>query len=98
MPCKTARGSGSPTPQTNGRRGRGASGCAAAHPSRADRAMTDERSQELLEFPQIRARLAAHTAFGPSRRLAETLSPSSDPVVVARQLDETDEARDFLGQ
>src|SRR5688500_2418195 len=60
--------------------------------------MTDERSQELLEFPQIRARLAAHTAFGPSRRLAETLSPSSDPVVAARQLDETDEARDCLGQ
>jgi DNA mismatch repair protein MutS2 len=60
--------------------------------------MTDQRSQELLEFPLIRARLAAHTAFGPSRRLAETLSPSSDPVVVARQLDETDEARDFLGQ
>jgi len=60
--------------------------------------MTDQRSQELLEFPQIRARLAALTAFGPSRRLAETLSPSSDPVVVARQLDETDEARDFLGQ
>jgi DNA mismatch repair protein MutS2 len=60
--------------------------------------MTDQRSQELLEFPQIRARLAALTAFGPSRRLAETLSPSADPVVVARQLDETDEARDFLGQ
>ncbi len=53
----------------------------------------DARSLEILEFPEIRARLADLTSFGPSRRLAETLEPSSDPIVVARSLDETDEAR-----
>jgi DNA mismatch repair protein MutS2 len=58
----------------------------------------DERSQQILEFPQIRERLAAHTAFAPSRRLAEALTPSSDPVVVARLLDETDEARDLVAR
>jgi DNA mismatch repair protein MutS2 len=58
--------------------------------------MTDARSQQLLEFPLIRARVAGHTAFAPSRRLAEALEPSSDPVVVKRLLDETDAARDLL--
>ncbi len=52
----------------------------------------DQRSIELLEFPAIRGRLAAVTSFGPSRRLAEALEPSSDPVLVARALDETDQA------
>ena len=56
----------------------------------------DERSLGLLEFPAIRARLAAATSFPPGRRLAEALEPSSDPVVVTRGLDETDQARDFL--
>jgi dsDNA-specific endonuclease/ATPase MutS2 len=56
----------------------------------------DERSLTLLEFPAIRARLAEATGFPPSRRLAEALEPSSDPVVVARGLDETDQARDFI--
>src|SRR5207249_2852410 len=58
----------------------------------------DSRSLAILEFPQIRARLAEHTEFAPSRRLAEALEPSSDPLVVARGLDETDEARAFLEQ
>src|SRR3954463_11525945 len=53
----------------------------------------DQRSANLLEFPAIRARLAASTSFPPSRRLAEALEPSDDPVVVARGLDETDQAR-----
>ncbi len=53
----------------------------------------DERSLEILEFPTIRARLAELTSFDPSRRLAEGLVPSSDPIVVARSLDETDQAR-----
>src|SRR4051795_2470102 len=53
----------------------------------------DQRSANLLEFPAIRARLAAATSFPPSRRLAEALEPSDDPVVVARGLDETDQAR-----
>ena len=56
----------------------------------------DQRSIELLEFPAIRARLAAATSFGPSRRLAEALEPSSDPVLVARGLDETDQALALL--
>ncbi|MEP7379820.1 MAG: endonuclease MutS2, partial [Chloroflexota bacterium] len=58
----------------------------------------DGRSQELLEFPQIRARLAAMTAFAPSRRLAEAVEPSSEALVVKRWLDETDEARDILAR
>ncbi|MEZ0240516.1 MAG: endonuclease MutS2 [Chloroflexota bacterium] len=58
----------------------------------------DTRSVALLEFPQIRARLADHTAFGPSRRLAEALLPEADPVLVARALDETDEARALLAE
>ena len=56
----------------------------------------DARSQALLEFPLIRERLAAATSFGPSRALAEALEPSSEPVVVARWLDETDQARALL--
>ena len=56
----------------------------------------DRRSQQILEFPQIRARLAEQTAFAPSRRLAEALMPSSEALVVARMLDETDQARDLV--
>src|SRR3954470_1282809 len=58
----------------------------------------DARTQQILEFPQIRERLAGHTAFGPSRRLAEALTPSSDAIVVARMLDETDQARDLVSR
>jgi DNA mismatch repair protein MutS2 len=56
----------------------------------------DARSRELLEFPLVRTRLAAYTAFAPSRRLAERLEPSADPVVVRRRQDETEEARWLL--
>lgn len=56
----------------------------------------DARSIALLEFPQVRDRLAAYAAFDPSRRLAAALEPSSDPVIVARGLDETDQARSLL--
>jgi DNA mismatch repair protein MutS2 len=56
----------------------------------------DARSQALLEFPLVRDRLAAATSFPPSRRLAEALEPSSDPIIVARQLDETDQTRALL--
>jgi DNA mismatch repair protein MutS2 len=56
----------------------------------------DPRSLVLLEFPAIRERLAGATSFGPSRRLAEALEPSSDPVIVARSLDETDQARSLI--
>jgi DNA mismatch repair protein MutS2 len=53
----------------------------------------DARSLALLEFPLVRERLANATAFPPGRHLAEALQPSTDPVVVARGLDETDQAR-----
>lgn len=56
----------------------------------------DARSAELLELPLVRERLAAGAAFAPSRRLALALEPSADPIVVARRLDETDEARWLL--
>ncbi len=56
----------------------------------------DARSIALLEFPLVRERLASRTSFDPSRRMAEALEPSSDPVIVARSLDETDQARGLL--
>ena len=56
----------------------------------------DRRSTVLLEFPAVRERLAEATSFGPSRRQAEALEPSSDPVIVARGLEETDQARSLL--
>ncbi|MEO7664691.1 MAG: endonuclease MutS2, partial [Candidatus Limnocylindrales bacterium] len=58
----------------------------------------DARSIVLLEFPLIRGRLAAHTSFPPSRRLAEALGPETEPVLIARGLDETDQARGLLGE
>jgi DNA mismatch repair protein MutS2 len=58
----------------------------------------DPRSAELLEFPFIRSRLAAYAAFEPSRRLAEAVEPSPDPIIVRRRLDETDEARWLLSE
>ena len=56
----------------------------------------DARSITLLEFPAVRARLAEKTSFDPSRRLADALEPSADPVLVARALDETDQTRALL--
>ena len=56
----------------------------------------DRRSLAILEYPLVRRRLAEATAFPPGRRLAEALEPSSDPVVVSRGLDETDQARALL--
>jgi DNA mismatch repair protein MutS2 len=58
----------------------------------------DSRSIALLEFPLVRERLAAHTSFPPSRRLAEALVPEADAVLVARSLDETDQARALLAE
>ncbi|HET7703736.1 MAG TPA: endonuclease MutS2 [Candidatus Limnocylindrales bacterium] len=58
----------------------------------------DPRSITLLEFPLIRDRLAEKTQFAPSRRLAEGLVPESDPVLVARSLDETDQTRALLSE
>jgi DNA mismatch repair protein MutS2 len=58
----------------------------------------DARSIALLEFPLVRERLAAATQFAPSERLAASLEPSNDPLVVARGLDETDQARALLAE
>jgi DNA mismatch repair protein MutS2 len=58
----------------------------------------DARSIALLEFPLVRERLAEKTSFPPSRRLAETLLPENDPVLVARGLDETDQTRSLLSE
>src|SRR4051812_24393357 len=58
----------------------------------------DARSIALLEFPLVRERLAEKTSFPPSRRLAETLLPDSDPVLVARGLDETDQTRALISE
>ncbi len=56
----------------------------------------DVRSLAILEFPLVRERLAAATSFAPGRRLAESLEPSNDRVLVARGLDETEQARSLL--
>src|SRR3990172_12567132 len=56
----------------------------------------DDGSLTLLEFPLVRQRLAGHTSFVPGRRLAEALLPSSEKVIVARGLEETDQARALL--
>ncbi|MFO1541465.1 MAG: endonuclease MutS2, partial [Chloroflexota bacterium] len=56
----------------------------------------DAKTLALLEYPRIRERLADLTAFPPSRRLAEATEPSAEPLVVARRLDETDEALRLL--
>jgi len=66
-------------------------------PDRTHAAM-DRRSQALLEFPLVRARLAAATGFPPGRRLAEELEPSTDAVVVARGLEETSQTREFIAE
>jgi DNA mismatch repair protein MutS2 len=58
----------------------------------------DARSIALLEFPLVRERLAEKTSFPPSRRLAETLLPENDPLLVARGLDETDQTRALISE
>jgi DNA mismatch repair protein MutS2 len=58
----------------------------------------DRRSMALLEFPLVRARLAAATGFPPGRHLAEALEPSTDPVIVARGLEETTQTRSFISE
>ena len=65
-------------------------------PSPVTAAGMDRRSMALLEFPLVRARLADATGFPPGRRLAESLEPSTDPVIVARGLEETTQTRGFV--
>lgn len=54
------------------------------------------RSLITLEFPKIRERLAAYTAFSASRELALALEPSNESATVRRLLAETSEARALL--
>jgi DNA mismatch repair protein MutS2 len=56
----------------------------------------DAGTLRALEFAAIVEQLAALTAFGPSRELAEASSPSADPVVVGLWQDQTDEAARLL--
>lgn len=56
------------------------------------------KSFKPLEFDKIRERLAKHTAFGPSRELAQSLAPSSDPAQIQVGQKETTEARALLDQ
>ncbi len=58
----------------------------------------DAKSIALLEFPQVRERLAAVTGFPPGRRLAEALQPSADPVLVEIGLEETSQVRALLAE
>ncbi len=88
--------------RSRGAAGHGGCSTLPARPSRAlalagvHPRSVDPRSIEILEFPLVRARLAEKTSFAPSHRLAEALVPESDPVLVTRGLDETDEARSLL--
>ena len=54
------------------------------------------RGLELLEFPRVRERLAAHCTFVLGREEALALTPSDDADTVARRHHETEEARRFL--
>jgi DNA mismatch repair protein MutS2 len=58
----------------------------------------DRRSLAILEYPLIRARLAASTGFAPGRHLAESIEPSTDPVIVERGLEETTQTRSFVSE
>jgi DNA mismatch repair protein MutS2 len=84
-------------------RGGPAAGSPAATATHAVRATTrsgdarlDRRSLGLLEYPLVRARLAAAAGFGPGQDLAEALEPSTDRVIVARGLEETSQTRGFV--
>jgi DNA mismatch repair protein MutS2 len=56
----------------------------------------DPKSIAILEFPLVRSRLADATGFGPGRRLAESLEPVADRVLVEQRLEETTQARALL--
>ncbi len=58
----------------------------------------DAKSLALLEFPLVRQRLAAATGFPPGQRLAESLQPTADPVLVAQGLEETSQVRALLAE
>lgn len=56
----------------------------------------DEKSLEILEFPQIREILAEFTSFSASRELALTLKPRRDYETISQLLGQSAEARHLL--
>ncbi len=56
----------------------------------------DEKSLEMLEFPQIREILAGYTTFSVGRELALSLTPLSDYEAVSQRLKQSAEARYLL--
>ena len=56
----------------------------------------DEKSLEILEFPQIRGILAEFTSFSASRELALALKPQHDYETISRLLGQSAEARRLL--
>ncbi|MDD5038262.1 MAG: hypothetical protein PHN78_02985, partial [Dehalococcoidales bacterium] len=56
----------------------------------------DDKSLEILEFPQIKQILAGFTSFSVSRQLALDLKPINDYQVVAQLLQQSAEARHLL--
>ncbi|HEY50732.1 MAG TPA: endonuclease MutS2 [Dehalococcoidia bacterium] len=56
----------------------------------------DEKSWEILEFPQIIAILAGYTSFSASRELAFALKPLTDYDQIALRLEQSAEARHLL--
>ena len=59
--------------------------------------LTDD-ALDLLDFPAIRAALAAHVRYGPAQPLALALAPSFDPEIVAALHDETAQGRRLLDE
>ena len=56
----------------------------------------DDKSLEILEFPQIKQILAGFTSFSASRQLASDLQPANDYKRVAQLLQQSAEARHLL--
>ena len=56
----------------------------------------DEKSLEILEFPQIITILASYTSFSASRELAFKLKPLTDYEKIALLLGQSAEARHLL--
>ena len=58
--------------------------------------LLQERALDLLDFRAVRDRVAACAAFPPAKRLAEAMSPSTDPGLVQILQQETAEGRTLL--
>ena len=98
-PCPMAagrggRGQGDDRPRSARRRTALSTPARRPRPSPASTAVRSRFSNSR----SIRARLAAAAGFPPGRRLAEALEPSTDPVIVARGLEETSQTRAFVAE